>query len=109
VDRLRSLTEKALAVLEASLDGADRFSRWKTAVEVLKLARLPGAEGGIGDQDAESIVRKKVEAERKNARGELDDLLDEDKYLPGFDDHMMRTWEALEAQANGDGADSSPG
>ncbi len=109
VDRLRSMTEKALAVLEADLKGPDSLYRWKTAIEVLKLARLPGAGEGIGETDAENIVRGLVEAEREAVRGPLDDVIDGGKGLPTLDAHMARKWDELESLANGDGADPPPG
>jgi hypothetical protein len=109
VDRLRSLTEKALAILGANLDNPVGIYRTKSAIEVLKLARLPGVATGIGEQDAESIVRKQVEAERHSARGPLDDLMEEGDGLPPFDAHMARKWDELEAQANGAGADEAAG
>jgi hypothetical protein len=107
VDKLRSMTQRALTLLETELDAADSANRMKVAAEVLKLAQLTGVASCIGNQDAEDIVRRKVEDERRKSRGSFDDLVEQDKRLPPFDEHMAQKWEALETLANGEGAGST--
>jgi hypothetical protein len=108
MDRLRSMTERALAVLEAELKGSDSLYRWKTAIEVLKRARLPGAGAGIGDQDAENIVRRVVEAERKATPSALDTILEDGKGLPPIAEHLSRKWDELATLAMVGDAEESP-
>jgi hypothetical protein len=108
-DRLRVLTEKALAVLGDVLDNSCRPFQIKAAVAVLRLARLPGAAEGIGDQDANSIVRKAVEADRTNARDTLEDMWEEDDGLPPLDEHMARKWDELDSLANGQSTNEPAG
>jgi hypothetical protein len=102
-DRLRALTGKALDILEDDMKNGPGNYQTKAAIAVLRLARLPGVASAIGDPDADRIVRRKVEEERKAARGTLSDLLEQGSGLPAFEEHLARTWDALEGLADGDG------
>jgi hypothetical protein len=96
IDRLRSLVPKALDALAEELEKADGPSWLKAAVEVLKLAQLPDVWQQVGPMEAEAIVRQIVQARRAQTPGFLDQLADQGKDLPPFDQHMDDTWRELE-------------
>jgi hypothetical protein len=100
IDRLRSLFPKALDALADELENRDSPNRLKAAAEVLRLAQLPAHALMTGPTDPEEIVRQVVERRRKQARGPLDDLIDNDKAIPPFERHMAETWQELEALAS---------
>ena len=46
-------------------------------------------------------MRLAVNRERQEARGPLDDLTENHKGLPSYDEHLARKWVELEAKAAG--------
>jgi hypothetical protein len=100
IDRLRSLIPKALDALAEEMKNRDSPNRLKAASEVLRLARLPDDAMKMGPTDPEEIIRRIVEQRRKEARGALEDLLEDGKGLPTFNRQMADTWQELEALAN---------
>jgi hypothetical protein len=107
IDLLRSLVPKALDALAEELEKADSPNRMKAAVEVLKLAQLPYGWQQAGPIEAEGIVRQVVKARRAEAPGLMDELAEQGKGLPPFEEHMADTWRELEERANepdGEGA-----
>jgi hypothetical protein len=99
IDRLRSLIPQALDALAEELQKADNPNRFKAAVEVLRLAQVPGGTQDIGPGDPEQIVRRIVQGRRDSAPGLLDDAFNTDKGLPPIDQHTEETWRELEALA----------
>jgi hypothetical protein len=98
IDRLRSMLPQALDALAEELNRPDNAERCKVALGILRLAKLPEiAPQGPGDP--ETIVRQAVNRERQQARGPLDDLTENHKGLPGYEDHLARKWTELEARA----------
>jgi hypothetical protein len=100
IDRLRSLVPKALDALAAELEDRESSGRLKAASAVLRLAQLPSGSVGIGPSDPGELVRQVVTERRKGARGVLADLLERDKGLPPFEQHLADTWRELEALAS---------
>jgi hypothetical protein len=100
IDRLRSLIPKALDALAEELENKDGPNRLKAAGEILRLAQLPAGALAGGPTDAEAIVRQIVARRREQAHGGiLDDLRDQGKGLPPFEQHVAETWQELEARA----------
>ncbi len=99
-ERLRALIPKALDALEAELGKADSPHRWKVALEVLALS--PPKVADIGPTDATEIVRKIVEAQRNSTHCSLDDLLNEGKGLPPYEQHVAQAWQELEQFSQGE-------
>jgi hypothetical protein len=98
IDRLRSMVPKALDALADELNRADNSDRCKIALDILRLAKLTDISPQ-GPEEPESIVRQAVNRERQQARGPLEDLTENHKGLPGYDDHLARKWAELEAKA----------
>jgi hypothetical protein len=106
IDRLRSMIPQALDTLAEELSRADNPDRCKLALDILRLARLPDLSPQ-GTADPETIVRKAVNRERQQARGPLDDMAENHKGLPGYEEHVARKWAELEARA-ADGPQQEP-
>jgi hypothetical protein len=107
-DRLRSLIPKALDALGEELEKPGSPNRKKAAGEVLRLVPLSGALA-IGPTDAEEIVRRMVEELRRQARGAMDDFVDEtERGLPPFDRHLAETRRALEKRLQEPEAEVQP-
>jgi hypothetical protein len=98
IDRLRSLVPQALDTLAEGLNQADNPERCKLALDILRLAKLPDV-APQGSADPETLVRQTVDRERQQARGPLDDLTENHKGLPGYEEHLARKWAELEARA----------
>jgi hypothetical protein len=99
LDRLRALIPKALNALAEELERADNPNRWKVASAILRLARLPSGDLGIGCTDPDEIVRQVVLEKRKRVPGVLDRLEEDGKDLPSFGRHMEETWRELAEKA----------
>jgi hypothetical protein len=99
IDRLRSLTLKALDALAEELENKGSPHRLKAAGEILRLARLPSASSRIGPTDAEEIVRGIVVERREKTPSRLDHLFDDGKDLPPLAKHLEDTWRELEARS----------
>jgi hypothetical protein len=54
-----------------------------------------------GPEEPDTIVRLAVNRERQQARGPLDDLAENHKGLPDYEEHLARKWDELEARAGG--------
>ena len=100
IDRLRSMVPKALDALADELNRADNPERCKTALDILRLAKLTDISPQ-GPEEPETIVQQAVNRERQQARGSLDDLTENHKGLPSYDEHLARKWAELEAKAAG--------
>jgi hypothetical protein len=100
MDRLRSIVPQALDALADELNQADSAARCKIALDLLRIAKLSDI-APQGPEEPETIVRRAVNRERHEARGPLDDLAENHKGLPGYDDHLARKWAELEAKAAG--------
>jgi hypothetical protein len=98
IDRLRSMLPKALDTLAEELNRADNPDRCKLALDILRLAKLPGSTPQ-GPTDPETIVRQAVNQERQHARSPLDDWAEDNKGLPGYEEHLARKWAELETRA----------
>jgi hypothetical protein len=98
IDLLRSLIPKALDALADELENP--YSRLKAALEILRLAGLPGNALTIGPTNAEEIVRGIVTERRKKAPDVFERMDEDDKGLPPFDQHLADTWQELEALAS---------
>jgi hypothetical protein len=98
IDRLRSLIPKALDALAEELDCKENPNRWRVAGEIVKLAGLPGG-APHGPTEPDAIVRAIVVGRRSQARGALDDFVEDGKGLPPFEKHLAQTWQELEARA----------
>jgi hypothetical protein len=98
IDRLRSMIPQALDTLAEELNRADNPDRCKLAVNILRLAKLPDI-APQGPADPETIVSQAVNRERQQARGPLDDLAEDHKGLPGYEEHLARKWAELEDRA----------
>jgi hypothetical protein len=98
IDRLRSMIPQALDALAEELNRPDNPDRRKVALDVLRLAKLPDV-APQGPADPETIVCQAVNLERQQARGPLDDLVEDRKGLPCYEDHLARKWAELEARA----------
>jgi hypothetical protein len=109
IDRLRALIPQALDALAEELQRADSPNRFKAALEVLRLARLPGGTAGIGPDDPEQIVRGVVKARRDRVPGWSDRAFEEGKNLPPFERHVEETWRELEDLANEPDEAAAPG
>jgi hypothetical protein len=70
------------------------------ALDILRLAKLSDI-APQGPEEPESIVRLAVNRKRQQARGPLDDLAEDHKGLPGYDEHLARKLAELEAKAAG--------
>jgi hypothetical protein len=99
IDRLRSLVPEALDALAEELHKGEGATRVKAAQVILRLAELPCGEQGLGPTDADQIVRKIVIGRRKQARSPVDDMLESDKGLPDYRQHIEETWRELEGRA----------
>src|SRR5262249_3277585 len=98
INRLLSMIPQALDTLAEELNRADNPDRCKVALDILRLAKLPNiAPQGPGDP--ETIVRQAVNRERQQARGPLEDMVEDRKGLPGYEEHLARKWAELEARA----------
>ena len=100
IDRLRSMVPKALDALANELNRADNPDRCKIALDILRLAKLADISPQ-GPEEPETIVRLAVNRERQQARDPLDDLTEDHKGLPAYDEHLARKWDELEAKAAG--------
>ena len=100
IDLLRSMVPKALGALAEELNRAGNVRRCKIAVDILRLAKLTDISPQ-GPEEPETIVRQAVDRERQQARGLLDDLAEDHKGLPGYEEHLARKWTELEAKAGG--------
>jgi hypothetical protein len=100
IDRLRSMVPKALDALADELNRAENPQRCKIALDVLRLAKLTDISPQ-GPEEPETIVQEAVNRERQQARGPLDDQIEDHKGLPGYDKHLARKWAELEAKAAG--------
>lgn len=99
IDRLRTLTGKALDALEAVLADASHPDRWKAAAQVLKQLHIGADDLAAGPQDPEKLVLNIVENRRHDARSPLTDSLDSmNGHLP-FDRQVEQVWDELEAKA----------
>lgn len=98
IARLLSMIPQALDTLAEELKRPDNPQRCKLALDILRLAKLPDI-APQGHVDPETIVRQAVNQERQQARGPFDDLADNQKGLPDFEDHMARKWAELETRA----------
>ena len=106
IDRLRSMLPQALDALGEELNRTDNPDRCKLALDILRLAKLPDI-APQGPADPETIVCQAVNLERQQARGPLDDLVEDRKGLPCYEDHLARKWAELEARA-ADGPQQGP-
>jgi hypothetical protein len=95
IDRLRSMIPQALDTLAEELSRADTPDRCKLALDILRLAKLPDI-APQGPADPDTIVRQAVNWERQQARGPFDDLAENNKGLPGYEEHLARKWAELE-------------
>jgi hypothetical protein len=100
MDRLRSMVPQALDTLADELSRTDNPERCKIALDILRLAKLPDI-APQGPEEPETVVRLAVNRERQQARGPLDDLAEDHKGLPGYEEHLARKWDELEARASG--------
>src|SRR5262245_34660277 len=100
IDRLRSILPQALDTLVEELNRADNPNRYKLALDILRLAKLPDI-APQGPADPETIVRLVVNRERQQARGSLDNFAEQDKGLPDYEEHLAQKWAELEAKAAG--------
>jgi len=100
IDRLRSMVPQALDALANELARPDNPEHCKIALDILRLAKLPDIPPQ-GPEEPETIVRLAVNRERQQARGPLDDLAEDHKGLPAYDEHVARKWAELEAKAAG--------
>jgi hypothetical protein len=98
IDRLRSMIPQALDTLAEELSRADNPDRCKLALDILRLAKLPDI-APRGPADPETIVRQAVNRERQQARGPFDDLAENHKGLPSYEEHLARKWAELEIRA----------
>jgi hypothetical protein len=96
VSRLQALIPKALDVLSGEMEKPDGPNRLKAAVELLRL--VPLSLPAAGPADPEEIIRQVVVGRRAQARGTLDDVLEDGKGLPPFDEQVQETWRELEAR-----------
>jgi hypothetical protein len=94
------MVPKALDALAEELNRAENPERCKIALDILRLAKLTDISPQ-GPEEPESIVRQAVNRERQQARGPLEDLTENHKGLPGYEDHLARKWAELEAKAAG--------
>lgn len=108
LDRLRTLIPKALDTLAEGLNRADNPDRCKIALDILRLAKLSDI-APQGSTDPETIVRRAVNQERQQARGPLDDLAENHKGLPGYQEHLARKWAELESRVADEQQHGSPG
>ena len=92
-DKLRALVAQALEVASAELANEANPERGKLAIAVLKFATMIPPSGEI---DTETIVRERVEIERKNTPGILDHMMEEGKQLPQINQHIQQKWAELE-------------
>ena len=92
-DRMRELVSQALEVASAELANEANPERGKLAIAVLKFATMIPPSGEI---DTETIVRERVEIERKNTPGILDHMMEEGKQLPQINQHIQQKWAELE-------------
>ena len=106
IDRLRSMIPQALDTLAEELNRADNPDRCKLAVNILRLAKLPDITPQ-GPADPETIVRQAVNRERQQARGPLEDMVEDRKGLPGYEEHLAWKWAELEVRA-ADGPQQGP-
>jgi hypothetical protein len=106
IDRLRSMIPQALNTLAEELNRADNPDRCKLALDIVRLAKLPDITPQ-GPADPETIVRQAVNRERQQARGPLEDMVEDSKGLPGYEEHLARKWAELEARA-ADGPQQGP-
>jgi hypothetical protein len=100
IDRLRSMVPQALDTLAEELARPDNPDRCKIALDILRLAKLPDMTPQ-GPEEPDTIVRLAVNRERQQARGPLDDLAENHKGLPDYEEHLARKWDELEARAGG--------
>jgi hypothetical protein len=100
MDRLRSMVPQALDTLADELSRADNPERCKIALDILRLAKLSDI-APKGPEEPETIVRLAVNRERQQARSPLDDMAENHKCLPGYDEHLARKWDELETKAAG--------
>jgi hypothetical protein len=98
IDRLRSMIPQALDTLAGELNRANNPDRCKVAMDILRMAKLPDI-APQGSADPETIVHQAVNRERQQARGPLDDLAEDHKGLPKYEDHLAQKWAELEARA----------
>ena len=105
-DRLRSMIPQALDTLAEELNRADNPDRCKLALDILRLAKLPEI-APHGPADPETIVRQAVNRERQQARGPLEEMVEDRKGLPDYEEHLARKWAELEARA-ADGPQQGP-
>ena len=52
-----------------------------------------------GPGDPETIVRQAVNRERQQARGPLEEMVEDRKGLPDYEEHLAQKWAELEARA----------
>jgi hypothetical protein len=104
IDRLRSLIPKALDALAEAVEDRSHPHRIKAAVELLRLVPITDDAFSVGPTAANDIVRRIVEQRRSSARGVLDELAEDGRGLPPFDEHMEQVRGELEVLA----ADASP-
>jgi hypothetical protein len=98
IDRLRSMIPQALDTMAEELNRANNPDRCKVALDILRMAKLQDI-APQGSADPETIVRQAVKRERQQARGPLDDLAEDHKGLPKYEDHLAQKWAELEARA----------
>src|SRR5262245_35840487 len=106
LDRLRSMVPQALDALAEELNQADNPNRSKLALDTRRLAKLSDI-APQGPQEPETIVEQAVNRERQQARSPLDNLTENHKGLPGYEEHLARKWAELEARAT-DGPQQGP-
>ena len=100
VDRIRALLPKALDVLAADLDNLESPNRFKAACEIIRQAQIQPDAFKIGQTDPDAIVRRIVEAKRSEAHNPvLDAMLNVNKELPTFDEHIEQVRMELERLA----------
>ena len=70
------------------------------AAEILRLAQLPVGWHQNGPAEAEEIVQQIVKARRAQTPSLLDQLSENGKGLPSFEQHMEEAWRELEERVN---------
>ncbi len=101
LDRLRSLFPLALDAIVGALTDADNPERLGTAMNLLKLMR-PSLTPESGPTDPNEIVRRIVDERRENSRSSLEDIVDHNRGLPFYDDHVSQVWGELAEKLQSD-------
>jgi hypothetical protein len=108
LDRLRSLIPMALDAVADTLTNASHPDRLQAALGVLKLVPMSAMPDLAAPTEADQLVRGIVEQRRLTPpRKSVEDIFDERKGLPPFEQHVRQTWDELAAKLEPGDPDAS--